>query len=111
MAESPMDMSARMNQIMQMQMRLQMHHQEVLALKAEGKDESGRVTVVYSGSLRFQSIKLAPDLVTKENKEELQKAILSACLDAVTKVQAEARTKYQAILKEYGMEQQSQDAS
>jgi DNA-binding protein YbaB len=93
-------MLSRLRQIQEMQLRLQ---QEVTAIKGEGTDEDKKVTIVFTGAGRFESIKLDPLLVGPDQKEKLQDAILVAAKDAITRVQTEAKSKFQADAQKLGI--------
>ena len=78
-----MNIQAMMQQAKQMQERLQ---QQMAELRIEATAGGGMVTVVVNGTKQLQSIKIDPDVVSKEDVEMLQDLILAAINDASRKV-------------------------
>ena len=72
-----------MKQAQQMQERLQQQMQE---LRVEGNAGGGMVTVVINGAKQLQSVKIDPEVVSKDDVEMLQDLILAAINDAHRKV-------------------------
>jgi nucleoid-associated protein EbfC len=71
-----------MKQAQQMQERLQ---QQMAELRVEGNAGGGMVTVVVNGAKQLQSLKIDPEVVSKEDVEMLQDLILAAVNDAQRK--------------------------
>jgi nucleoid-associated protein EbfC len=71
-----------MKQAQQMQERLQQQMQE---LRVEGNAGGGMVTVVINGAKQVQSLKIDPDVVSREDVEMLQDMIVAALNDAQRK--------------------------
>jgi DNA-binding YbaB/EbfC family protein len=71
-----------MKQAQQMQERLQ---QQMHELRVEGNAGGGMVTVVINGAKQVQSLKIDPDVVSKEDVEMLQDMIVAAINDAQRK--------------------------
>ncbi|MEP7306502.1 MAG: YbaB/EbfC family nucleoid-associated protein [Acidobacteriota bacterium] len=71
-----------MKQAQQMQERLQKQMSE---LRVEGNAGGGMVTVVVNGSKQLQSLKIDPEVVSKEDVEMLQDLIMAAINDAQRK--------------------------
>ena len=65
-----------------MQERLQ---QQMAELRVEGNAGGGMVTVVVNGAKQLQSLKIDPEVVSKEDVEMLQDLILAAVNDAQRK--------------------------
>jgi nucleoid-associated protein EbfC len=72
-----------MKQAQQMQERLQ---KQMAELRVEGNAGGGMVTVIANGSKQVQSLKIDPEVVSKEDVEMLQDLILAAINDAFRKV-------------------------
>ena len=72
-----------MQQAKQMQERLQ---QQMADLRVEATAGGGMVTVVVNGAKQVQSIKIDPEVVSKEDVEMLQDLIVAAVNDAGRKV-------------------------
>jgi len=71
-----------MKQAQQMQERLQ---KQMAELRVEGNAGGGMVTVVVNGSKQLQSLKIDPEVVSKEDVEMLQDLIVAAINDAQRK--------------------------
>jgi len=72
-----------MEQAKEMQQRLQ---QQMADLRIEATSGGGMVTVVVSGNKLVQSIRIDPEVVSKEDVEMLQDLIVAAINDAGRKV-------------------------
>jgi nucleoid-associated protein EbfC len=72
-----------MKQAQQMQQRLQ---QQMTELRVEGNAGGGMVTVVVNGAKQVQSIRIDPEVVSKDEVEMLQDLIAAAVNDASRKV-------------------------
>ena len=68
-----------MKQAQQMQERLQ---QQMAELRAEGDAGGGMVKVVINGAKQVQSLKIDPEVVSKDDIEMLQDLIVAAINDA-----------------------------
>ena len=77
-----MNIQQMMKQAQQMQERLQKQMSE---LRVEGNAGGGMVTVVVNGSKQLQSLKIDPEVVSKEDVEMLQDLIMAAINDAQRK--------------------------
>ena len=78
-----MNIQSMMQQAKQMQDRLQ---KQMADLRVEATAGGGMVTVVVSGDKQLQSIKIDPEVVSKEDVEMLQDLIVAAINDANRKV-------------------------
>jgi DNA-binding YbaB/EbfC family protein len=78
-----MNIQSMMEQAREMQQRLQ---QQMADLRIEATSGGGMVTVVVSGNKLVQSIRIDPDVVSKEDVEMLQDLIVAAINDANRKV-------------------------
>jgi nucleoid-associated protein EbfC len=78
-----MDIQQMMKQAQQMQDRLQ---KQMAELRVEATAGGGMITVVLSGHKQLLSIKIDPDVVSKEDVEMLQDLIVAAVNDAQRKV-------------------------
>jgi len=75
-----------MKQAQQMQERMQ---KQMAELKVEGNAGGGMVTVVVNGAKQIQSLKIDPEVVSKEDVEMLQDLIVAAINDAQRKADEE----------------------
>jgi DNA-binding YbaB/EbfC family protein len=74
-----MNIQQMMKQAQQMQERMQ---KEMGELKVEGNAGGGMVTVVMNGAKQVHSLKIDPEVVSKEDVEMLQDLIVAAINDA-----------------------------
>ena len=74
-----MNIQQMMKQAQQMQERMQ---KEMAGLKVEGNAGGGMVTVVVNGAKQVQSLKIDPEVVSKDDVEMLQDLIVAAINDA-----------------------------
>jgi DNA-binding YbaB/EbfC family protein len=74
-----MNIQEMMKQAQQMQEQLQ---RQMAELRAEGNAGGGMVTVVVNGAKQVQSLKIDPEVVSKEDVEMLQDLIVAAINDA-----------------------------
>ena len=81
-----MNIQQMMKQAQQMQERLQ---KQMAELKVEGNAGGGMVTVIVNGAKQVQSLKIDPEVVSKEDVEMLQDLILAALNDAHRKADEE----------------------
>jgi DNA-binding YbaB/EbfC family protein len=78
-----MNLQQMMKQAQQMQERLQ---KQMADLRVEATAGGGMVTVVMSGEKQLLSLKLDPEVVSKDDVEMLQDLIVAAVNDARRKV-------------------------
>jgi DNA-binding YbaB/EbfC family protein len=78
-----MNFESMMQQAKQMQEQLR---QQMADLRAEATAGGGMVTVVVNGNKQLQSIKIDPEVVSKDDVEMLQDLIVAAINDAQRKV-------------------------
>ncbi len=90
-----MNIQNMMKQAQQMQERLQ---REMAELKVEATAGGGMVTVVVNGSKQIHSLKIDPEVVSKDDVEMLQDLILAAVNDAQRKVDEEMSRKMGGML-------------
>jgi len=79
-----MNINQMMKQAQQMQERLQ---QQMAEMRIEASAGGGMVTVVVNGNKQIQSLKIDPEVVSKEDVEMLQDLILAAINDANRKAE------------------------
>ena len=79
-----------MKQAQEMQTRLQ---KQMADLKVEGNAGGGMVTVIVNGAKQLQSIKIDPEVVSKDDVEMLQDLIVAAVNDAHRKADEEMAQK------------------
>jgi DNA-binding YbaB/EbfC family protein len=90
-----MDIQNMMKQAQQMQERLQ---QQMAELKVEATAGGGMVTVIVNGSKQISSLKIDPEVVSKDDVEMLQDLIMAAVNDAQRKVDEEMSRKMGGML-------------
>ncbi len=81
-----MNIQQMMKQAQQMQERLKKQMED---LRVEATSGGGMVTVVVNGNKQIQSLKIDPEVVSKEDVEMLQDLILAAINDAQRKADEE----------------------
>ena len=79
-----------MKQLQQAQERIQ---KEIAALEIEAAAGGGMVKVVMDGQKNVKSLKIDPEVVSKDDVEMLQDLILAAVNEAGRKVDAEVQSK------------------
>ena len=84
-----------MKQAQQMQERLQ---KQMAELRVEGNAGGGMVTVVVNGAKQLQSLKIDPEVVSKDDVEMLQDLIVAAINDAQRKADEEMAQKMGGML-------------
>ena len=90
-----MNIQQMMKQAQQMQDQLQ---KQMAELKVEGNAGGGMVTVVVNGAKQVQSLKIDPEVVSKEDVEMLQDLIVAAINDAHRKADDEMASKMGGML-------------
>ena len=78
-----MNIQSMMQQAKQMQEKMQ---QQMAELRVEATAGGGMVTVVVNGTKQLQSIRIDPEVVSKDDVEMLQDLIVAAINDAARKV-------------------------
>jgi DNA-binding YbaB/EbfC family protein len=78
-----MNIQSMMQQAKEMQQRLQ---QQMADLRVEATAGGGMVTVIVTGTKQVQSIRIDPEVVSKDDVEMLQDLIVAALNDANRKV-------------------------
>ncbi len=81
-----MNLQQMMKQAQQMQDRLQ---KQMAEMRVEATAGGGMVTVVINGAKQLQSIKIDPEVVSKDDVEMLQDLIVAAVNDAHRKADEE----------------------
>jgi DNA-binding YbaB/EbfC family protein len=90
-----MDIQAMMKQAQQMQERLK---QQMTNMRIEATAGGGMVTVVVSGDKLMQSLKIDPEVVSKDDVDMLQDLILAAINDAHRKVDEQLGQQMQGLM-------------
>lgn len=85
-----MNIQQMMKQAQQMQERLQ---RDVAEIRVEATSGGGMVTVVMTGNKQLQSLKIDPEVVSRDDVEMLQDLVLAAVNDAQRKVDEEIQRK------------------
>jgi DNA-binding YbaB/EbfC family protein len=84
-----------MKQAQQMQERLQ---KQMAELRVEGNAGGGMVTVVVNGAKQIQSLKIDPEVVSRDDVEMLQDMIVAAVNDAHRKADEEMAQRMGGML-------------
>jgi len=90
-----MNIQQMMKQAQQAQERLQKQMSE---LRVESNAGGGMVTVVVNGAKQIQSLKIDPEVVSKDDVEMLQDLIVAAVNDAQRKADEEMAQKMVGLL-------------
>ena len=90
-----MDIQSMMQQAKGMQERLQ---KQMAELRVEASAGGGMVTVVINGAKQVQSLKIDPEVVSKDDVEMLQDLIVAAINDAQRKADDEMKAKMGGML-------------
>ncbi len=90
-----MNIQKMMQQAQQMQERL---HKQMADMRIEGAAGGGMVTVIVSGHKQLQSIKIDPEVVSKDDVEMLQDLIVAAVSDAHRKVDEALASQMQGMM-------------
>jgi DNA-binding YbaB/EbfC family protein len=92
---NPQQIQQMMKQAQQMQERLQ---REMAALTVEATAGGGMVTVSLNGAKQLLSVKIDPEVVSKDDIEMLQDLIVAAVNDAHRKADEEMQKKMGGML-------------
>jgi hypothetical protein len=90
-----MNIQQMMKQAQQMQERLQ---KQMAELRVEASAGGGMVSVVVNGAKQIQSLKIDPEVVSKDDVEMLQDLIVAAVNDAHRKVDEELSQKMGGLI-------------
>lgn len=89
-----MNIQQMMKQAQQMQERLQ---RQMTEMRVEASAGGGMVTVTVSGNKQLMSIRLDPEVVSKDDVEMLQDLIVAAINDAHRKVDEALASQMQSL--------------
>ena len=90
-----MDIRAMMKQAQKMQEQLQKDMEE---LRVEATSGGGMVTVVMNGAKQVQSVRIDPEVVSKDDVEMLQDLIVAALNDGHRKADEEMQKKMGGLM-------------
>ena len=90
-----MDIQSMMQQAKGMQERLQ---KQMADLRVEATAGGGMVTVSMSGTKQLQSIRIDPEVVSKDDVEMLQDLIVAAVNDAARKVDEQVNQQMSGLM-------------
>jgi DNA-binding YbaB/EbfC family protein len=90
-----MNIQQMMKQAQQMQERLQ---KQMAELRVEGNAGGGMVIVTINGAKQLQSIRIDPEVVSKDDVEMLQDLIVAAMNDAFRKADDEIKRNVGGML-------------
>lgn len=95
-----MNINQMMKQAAKMQEQVQ---KQAAATRAEGTAGGGAVTIVINGLKQVQSLKIDPEVVSKEDVEMLQEMIVAAFADAQKKVDEDMKKQMGGLLGGMGL--------
>ena len=95
-----MNIQQMMKQAAKMQDQVQ---KQAASTRAEGTAGGGGVTVVINGLKQVQSLKIDPEVVSKEDVEMLEEMILAAFADAHRKVDEDMKKQMGGLLGGLGL--------
>ncbi len=84
-------------QLYDLQKKARAIQKELKGTEVEAKAADGRVIVVFNGEQHIQTVEIAEGMLSPERKRELEKALVQAIAEAVSRVQAFAADKMKAI--------------
>jgi nucleoid-associated protein EbfC len=90
-----MNINQMMKQAQQMQERLQ---QQMAEMRVEASAGGGMVTVVVNGNKQIHSLKIDPEVVSKEDVDMLQDLILAAINDANRKAEEQLSKQMSGLM-------------
>ncbi len=90
-----MNIQQMMKQAQQMQERLQ---KQMADLRVEATAGGGMVTVIVNGAKQVQTLKIDPEVVSKDDVEMLQDLIVAAINDAQRKVDEELQKQMGGLM-------------
>ena len=90
-----MNINQMMKQAQQMQERL---HQQMNEMRVEASSGGGMVSVVVNGNKQLQSLKIDPEVVSKDDVEMLQDLILAAVNDANRKAEEQLSKQMSGLM-------------
>jgi DNA-binding YbaB/EbfC family protein len=95
-----MNIQAMMKQAQEMQQRLQ---QQMTDLRVEATAGGGMVTVVVNGHKHLQSIRIDPEVVSRDDVGMLQDLVVAAVNDAHRKVDEELKRTMGGLMSGLGL--------
>jgi DNA-binding YbaB/EbfC family protein len=95
-----MNINQMMKQAAKMQEQVQ---KQAAAARAEGTAGGGAVTIVINGLKQVQSLKIDPEVVSKDDVEMLQEMIVAAFADAQRKVDEDMKKQMGGLLGGMGL--------
>src|SRR5687768_18484320 len=90
-----MNINQMMKQAQQMQERLQ---RQMAEMRVEASAGGGMVTVVVNGNKQIESLKIDPEVVSKDDVEMLQDLILAAINDANRKAEEQLSKQMSGLM-------------
>ena len=93
----PPNMNQMMRQVQQMQEDMAKAQESLKHESVEASAGGGMVTVVLNGAKQLQSVKIDPDVVSKEDVEMLQDMVQAALNEALRAAQELAANKIGAV--------------
>lgn len=80
-------MFGKMKKIIEFQSQMSGIKQKLEEARIQGRSGDGAVTVVMDGKLKVHSLDISDQLFNAQNKEQLQKSVISCFNDAIKKSQ------------------------
>ena len=76
-----------LNQAWELKSKLDKAQEELKNLTVEASSGKGAVKVIINGKQKIQSIKISPQVIDRDKAEQLEKLVLTAVDEAITKSQ------------------------
>jgi DNA-binding YbaB/EbfC family protein len=76
---------------------------ELKSAEIEASSTSGAITVIFSGDQHIKSIKINPEWLSADKKEELEKEIVKVTGEAISRAQAYAAEKTKKLMGDMGV--------
>ena len=94
------DMMARLQQMQQRAMKAQ---EELYEQAVDGSSGGGAVTITVTGGLKVQSLKIAPEVIDRDDVEMLEDLVTAALNEALQKVQALQMQSISGLAGQFGI--------
>jgi len=92
-----------MRDMYQMAKKAKQMQKELKNLEIEASSPDGSVTVVLSGELKPVSISVNEEMLSPENKGQLEKLLKDTLSEAMSRAQSESAARMQPLLKDLNL--------
>ena len=76
---------------------------ELKKTEIEAKGEDGKITVVFNGELKLQTLEIDESLLSPDQKHHLERVLKDTIGQAMAKAQAVAAEKTREVMKDLGV--------